>query len=295
MNWKKIGKTLLLPPVAVLLLLLPVCTIGLLSAMRKPEEIGPMQIAVYPLSFYTLLIWCVRAPKIHQSFRSVQQKNPYIKRWLSDLRLRTNVTLTANTLWNGSYAALQFGLGIYYRSTWFYALGAYYTCLAIMRFFLARHMLQHPPGQKIRQELLRYRACGWILLFMNVALSAIIFLMIRQNRMVRHHEIIVITMAAYTFTALSMAIVNLVRYRKYNSPALSAAKAISLASACVSMLTLENTMLATFGQETMTPEKHRLFLALSGGAVSIFIVMMAIYMLLQANQKIKQLGESRNG
>ena len=43
-------------------------------------------------------------------------------------------------------------------------------------------------------------------------------------------------MAAYTFTALTLAIVNAVRYRKYGSPAYSAAKAISLASATLGLL-----------------------------------------------------------
>ena len=117
--------------------------------------------------------------------------------------------------------------------------------------------------------------------------------MIYENRAVRHNEITTIAMAAYTFTTLTLAIVNVIRYRKFNSPALSAAKAISLAAACVSMLTLENTMLTTFSGETTTPETIRLFLALSGGAVSIFIIAMAVCMIVQANRKLKSLEEAQ--
>ena len=145
----------------------------------------------------------------------------------------------------------------------------------------------------MQQELARYRTCGWVFLLTNLALSGMMFYMIYENRAVRHNEITTITMAAYTFTTLTMAIVNVIRYRKLGSPAVSAAKAISLAAACVSMLTLENTMLTTFRSETMTPEKTRLFLALSGGAVSVFIIAMAIYMIVQANRKLKSLEEAQ--
>lgn len=46
-------------------------------------------------------------------------------------------------------------------------------------------------------------------------------------------------MALYTFYVTIMAVVNLVRYRKYQSPAMSAAKAIQPGRGVVSMLSLE--------------------------------------------------------
>lgn len=295
MDWKKLGKRLLFPHIAVLLLLLPICTVGLVYAMLRLAENDPIRIASYVLSFYTLTIWCVRVPDVLRFVRSFREENRYVRRWLSDVHLRTNVTLIAHILWNGAYAALQLGLGIAHRSAWFYSLAGYYASLAVMRFFLVRHTLRHKPGDQMQQELRRYRICGWIFLLMNLALSAMMFDMIRQNRLMQHHEITTITMAAYTFTTLTVAIVNVIRYRRYNSPAISAAKAIALASACVSILTLENTMLATFSGEEMTPQVQRLFLTLSGGAISVFIVVMAIYMILQANQKLKAFGGSSNG
>lgn len=121
------------------------------------------------------------------------------------------------------------------------------------------------------------------------------FYMIYEHRVTRHGEIITITMAAYTFTTLTMAIINVIRYRKFNSPILSAAKAISLAAACVSMLTLENTMLVSFNKGAMPQQTVRLFLALSGGVVSAFIIAMAIYMIVQANRKLKSLEGYNDG
>lgn len=141
----------------------------------------------------------------------------------------------------------------------------------------------------MRMELIRYRTCGWIFLVMNMTLTVITFFMIYWNRTFEHHEITTITLAAYTFTSFTMAIINLVKYRKYNSPVLSAGKAISLAAACVSMMTLESTMLTTFGDGTMNLTARRIMLGATGAVVSIFIIVMAIYMVVQSNKKIKSL------
>ncbi len=59
------------------------------------------------------------------------------------------------------------------------------------------------------------------------------FIMVYQGRNYGHHEITTIAMAAYTFTSFTMAIINVIKYRKYKSPVYSATKAISLSSACV--------------------------------------------------------------
>ena len=293
MHWKRIGKSLLFPPAAVLILLPPISAAGLVYSMLRLEEASPVRIGSYVLAFYALTIFCARIPKLVCVLRNFKNENRYVKRWAGDVRLRTNVTLAGSAFWNAAYGALQLGLGIYHRSAWFYSLAAYYATLALMRGFLVRHTLRRKPGEQMQQELLRYRACGWVFLLTNLALSGMMFYMIYESRVTRHGEIVTITMAAYTFTTLTMAIINVIRYRKFNSPAVSAAKAISLAAACVSMLTLENTMLTTFRSETMTPEKARLFLGLSGGAVSIFIIAMAIYMIVQANRKLKSMEEAQ--
>lgn len=289
MNSKKLLKALLFPHAAVMAVLLPVSAIFLIYAMMYLDSSSPMRIASYLTAFYTLCVYCARMPRMIRRFKDLKSKNRYLSAWTGDARLRMNVIVTCNVLWNGAYALLQLGLGIRHGSAWFYSLAAYYASLAVMRFFLVRHTARHIPGEKMRQELIHYRTCGAVFLFMNIALSGMMLFMIRDGRMTRHHEITTIAMAAYTFTALTVAIVNVVRYRRYQSPAMSASKAISLATACVSMLTLESTMLVTFGDGSMTPETIRLFMALSGGAVSAFIIVMAIYMIVQSNKRLHSL------
>lgn len=298
MDLKGLGKSLLFPHIALLFLLLVLSIPLMLYGMLIWGEAHPAALASYVLSFYTLTIWCVRIPSILRFLKNFKAENKYTSLWFQNHRLRMNVTMTGNVLWNGAYGALQLGLGIYHQSAWFYALAMYYICLAAMRFFLVRYTLQHEPGQNRMQELLYYRTCGWIFLLINLALSSMILLMITENRGTRHHEITTIAIAAYTFFTLTMAIINLVRHRKYNSPVISAARAVSLTSACVSMLTLENTMLVTFGAEEMSAQTRQIFLALSGGVVAFFIIIMAIYMIINAKRNSKRLennyGTQRN-
>ncbi len=287
MDLKKVLRCLLLPHVSILILLLPVGTVFLVYSLLSLEETDPVRIASYVLAFYMLIVWCIRVPNIVRYVKNFKAENRYLQRWSQEPGLRVNITLICNVLWNCAYAAMQLGLGVYHRSSWFYSLAAYYASMAVMRIFLVQHTMRHEPGENLRKELIRYRICGWIFLFMNLALSGMMIYMIHQGRVVHHHEITTIAMAAYTFTTLTVAIINVVRYRKYNSPAMSASKAVSLASACVSMLTLENTMLATFSKTEMSPWVRSAFLSLSGGTVSIFIVVMAIYMIIKSNKRLR--------
>lgn len=293
MQWRKIGKSLLFPKKALLVLLLPISSAALVYAMLYLTDNDPLRIAAYVMAFYTLVIWCARVPKIIDRFKSVKNENRYAVRWQSDPRLRVNVSLGGSLVWNGAYALFQLGLGIYHRSFWYYSLAAYYFSLAVMRLLLVRHSARHRPGEKMRDELKYYRVCGGVFLVMNIALSVMMFCMISQNREVTHNEITVIANAAYTFFTLTKAIVNVIKYRKYNSPVFSASKAISLAAACVSMLTLEETMLTTFGRDSLSDLARLIFLSASGGAVSVIIVAMAAFMLVQSGRKLKILNSEK--
>lgn len=212
-----------------------------------------------------------------------------LARWREDTQLRVNTSLYGTLIRNTAYAALQLGLGFRHRSFWFFSLAGYYISLAAMRLYLVRYTRRSSPGESMSDELIRYRRCGWVFLLMNLALSLMVFFMVYWNRTFHHHEITTITMATFTFTALTMAIINAVKYRRYNSPVYSASKAISLASACVSMLTLESTMLTTFNDGTMSLTVRRIMLGVSGGAVSVVIISMALYMIVQGTKKLKLL------
>lgn len=295
MSFKKIGTALLFPRLWVMLLLLPVAAALLVYSMVFVGTETVIAYVSYVLSAYTLTVWCVRIPELIQIIRSFKNENKYVRIWLVNTRLRVNVSLYGSLIWNTVYAVFQLWLGFYHSSFWFCSLAVYYISLALMRLSLVRYMRGNTPGENIRAELLRYRTCGIVFLITNLALTLMIFFMVYWNRTFNHHEITTIAMAAYTFTSFTMAIINMIKYRKYQSPVYSASKAISLAAACVSMLTLESTMLTTFGGETMDMTSRKVMLGVSGGAISAFIIAMAVYMIMQSTNRLKSIKEKNNG
>ena len=296
MDWKKIGKALLFPHIAIMILLVPIATVLLIGSMVFIGTESPIAYISYVLAAYTLTVWCFKIPKIIKYFKTFKDENKYAKRWQDDVRLRVNVSLFGSLAWNALYGLFQLWLGFYHHTFWFYSLGAYYICLGVMRFFLARHTTRYAPGERMRDELTKYRTCGIVFLLMNLALALIVFFMVYWNRTFEHHMITAIAMAAYTFTAFTVAIVNVIKYKKYNSPVFSASKAISLAAALVSMLTLESTMLTTFSDETMTAVEQKWMLGATGGAISVLIIATAIYMIVVGTKKLKLLeSEVENG
>ena len=288
MEWKKIGKAILFPHIAIMIILAPIATVCLVASMVLAGTESAVAIASYVLSAYTLTVWCFRIPYLIRFFKTFREENKYARRLQDDARLRVNISLYGSLAWNALYGIFQLWLGFYHHTFWFYSLGAYYICLAIMRFFLVRHTRKYAPGERMQTELVKYRACGWIFLIMNLALALIIFFMVYFNRTFEHHMITAIAVAAYTFTAFTVAIVNVVKYRKYNSPVFSASKAISFAAACVSMLTLTSTLLTTFSDGTMGQAEQKMMLGSVGVAVSMVIVTMAIYMIVTGTKKLKQ-------
>lgn len=218
MDWKKIGKALLFPHMAIMLILVPIAAVLLVGSMMFVGTQSPLSIVSYVIAAYALTVWCFKIPYIINYFNTFKNENKYARRWQDDARLRVSVSLYGSLAWNAMYGIFQLCLGFYHRTFWFCSLGAYYICLATMRFLLVRHTRKYAPGEKMQTELLKYRACGIVFLLMNLALALIIFFMVYFNRTFEHHMITAITMAAYTFTSLTAAIINVIKYRKYNSP-----------------------------------------------------------------------------
>ncbi len=293
MNLKAFGKALLFPPLGVLLILTPLSAAYLIYSLLCWDVKSVQAVLSYVLATYVLTVWCMKLPRLIQRFLTFKEENRYARRWQDDVHLRIRLSLYSSLVWNTVYAVFQLVLGYYHHTFWYYSLAGYYMSLAVMRFVLAGHARRHGAGEELKKELVRYRACGIVFLMMNLALSLIIFFMVYWNRTFHHNEITTIAMAAYTFGAMAIAIVNLIKYRRYNSPLYSASKAINLAAACVSMLTLESTMLTTFNDGSLTPEAVRLFLALSGIAVSAVIITMAVMMIVRGTKQIRQLSEDK--
>lgn len=277
----------------MLLILLPLAAVLLCYSFTHSGEKSIIDYASYFISAYTLTVWCFRLPRILAFLKKVKNENKYISRWFADTELRIKATLFACVLWNFAYAVFQLCLGAYYSTFWFYSIGIYYFLLAAIRLYLVSYLTKRNSSDNIKEELVRYRACGIVFLVINCALSVIIFFMVFWGRTFHHHAIVAIAMASYTFASFTMSVINVIKYRKFNNPIYSAAKIVSFAAACVSMIMLESTMLTAFSDETMSQITQKVMLCISGGVVSAVIVGMAIYIIVNSNKKLKAIKASK--
>lgn len=295
-RFKRILKAVFfLPPLPTVLISLPsfilvFCCLGM-------EIDGAIAYLSYGLSAYAMIITVTGFTRIVRSVRSGIGNIPLVKkllahplggRYMTDVAFRTKLSLYISFFINLLYIVMKMVSGIYYRSAWFVALSFYYILLAVMRFLLLRHVNRKAVGTDMLSEWRRYRLCGIVLLLMNQALAGIVLFIVHQNRGYDYPGFLIYAMAAYTFYITIIAVINLVKFRKHGSPILSAAKAINLVAAMVSMLSLTTAMLAQFGGNEKA-DFRRIMTGAVGGGVCVIVLGMAVFMIIRATKKLKTL------
>lgn len=207
----------------------------------------------------------------------------FFERIKIDTAFRIKVFLCLSFIFNIAYSIFLFIVGQIYSSKWFFITSIYYGLLSVSRIFV---YLQIYPQKQLISKIKTMRACGCFLLSINLVFSTMMFILIYGNQYIKHHEITVITLATYTFTSLSMAIINSIKYLRKNDYLYSSAKIISLISASVSIVTLTNIMLSTFGENNLL--LRSIILPILSGFVSIFIIVCAILMIRKANLDLRK-------
>jgi len=292
MDWKKIGKKLLFPPIWLMVVLVIISAAALtLIFVKAMEETIPAYI-VYVLAFYTLsvvTVFCVMVlPKQYSTIKRKIYDNPFGNRYMTDRVFRTNISLSVSFVISMLYVGINLWSWYALKSYWFMVLAVYYVIMAVMRFLLVRYVRIQRIGTNMLSEWKRSRICAYILLLINLSLSGAVLMILYQHRGYDYPGIMIYVMALYTFYALTMSIVDIVKHRKMGSPVMSTAKIVSLSAALVSLLNLETAMFAQFGAD-MAPEYQRIFIILTGAGVSITVVTLSVILIVNANKEIRRI------
>lgn len=250
--------------------------------------------AAYVLSAYALTVVCLCLTKsLRGGFRTFLHRNRYVHSYLTDIPFKTHVSLCASLCLNLLFAAVKLFCGIHFRSVWFGALAAYYIILSLLRFLLLHSVYRNGLGAQPVAEYRRCRLCGLILLLMNIVLSGVVILVVDSGAGFSYPGYLIYVVAMYAFYNIVTAVRDVVRYRKYSSPVMSAAKAVKLATALVSMLALETAMLTQFNTER-GPEFERVMTAVTGGCVCALVLFTAVAMIVKSVRSLKALrGDAR--
>ena len=292
MDWKKIGKRLLFPPVWVMAVLTVFSAVMLTIVFVKGWTENPVAYAVYVLAFYTLCVvsasCAVVLPKQYKQVKQKIYENPLGNRYMTDRAFRTKISLYTSLGINLAYVGINLLSWYLNRSWWFVTLACYYAILSAMRFLLVRYVRRNEIGSSVFGEWKRARVCAFILLLVNLSLSGAVLMILYQNRGYRYNGMMIYVMAGYTFYITIHAIVDMVKYRKLGSPVMSTAKIISLCAALVSMLSLETAMFSQFGGE-MSAQNQYIMIAATGGGISVIVVTLSVLLITHATREIRKL------
>ena len=291
MNWKKLGRKLIFPPIWLMALLVIISAVALTLVFVKGMEQSVPAYLAYVLAFYTLSVVSVFCgfvfPKQYGSIKQKIYNHPLGNRFLSDRVFRTNISLSVSFVINMLYVGINVWSWHMMGSYWFLVLAVYYVIMAVMRYLLVRYVRIQKIGTSILKEWKRSRVCAYILLLINISLSGSVLMILYQSKGYDYPGILIYVMALYTFYSTIHAIVDIKRYRSLGSPVMSTAKIVSLSSALVSMLNLETAMFAQFGGD-MSPENQRIFIILTGAGVSVTVIVFSVILIQRATKEIRR-------
>lgn len=213
--------------------------------------------------------------KILEKLESTEQG----KRIVEEPEYRMVLTAAVSFLINLLYALYNGGLGIVNRSLWFVTMCAYYTILSTMRFcaVLCSRRRSSPTSSDMAYFVVKLS--GVLLAMLSFVLTGVVYISLAENIAAKHDTVIMITIATYTFYKITMAIIRAVKQRKNSSPLLTVIRTIGYADVAVSVLTLQRSMLASFGE--MADTKAHTMNILTGAAVCLFVLSLGIVLMLR--------------
>jgi len=205
---------------------------------------------------------------------------PVIHHLIHDIRFRETTFLSFSFLFSLLYSIYELVSGIIIKSNWFIAKGMYYVVLAAARFLIMRYYIFSPAEDQEKERLI-YKRTGWLLLLLAPTFSGLSIIYIRKEAVPIYPGNLIYGAAAYAFFTFTSAVINLIRYRKKNRPALTANKCLAVAAGFVAIYSLQVALIAQFG----APDEALFrFIMNVSGSVLIFFLIGAIGLYLIRNQ-----------
>lgn len=220
-----------------------------------------------------------------------------VKYFLEDYRFRTFTTAAAGLLLNIAFAAFHGIIGLMSRSPWYGTLAVYYLFLSIMRAWTVRYERKlsgsgNPPSS-LQKEIQIYKVCSMNIILLTVVLGGMVILMVHSAGGRHYPGMTIYIVALYTFIKVPLAVRNLIKTTKMKTPLLVAIRSIGYADACVSVLSLQTAMFASFGNMEIR-ESRALMNGITGVVVCLMVSGMGIYGVCTANKMKMQNREEQS-
>lgn len=169
-----------------------------------------------------------------------------------------------SAVWNLAFSVSYLAFGSIFSSWWLLTLGAYYLVLSIVRIVVL------VMGK--RKDIMRFG--GWMLISLCAPLVGTVVLSVVRDRGHEFHEIVMIAIALYAFTKITLATINWIKTRHDESDALLTLRHVSFADGFVSIFALQRSMLVSF--EGMTETEIWIMNAVTGVAVCAVVFLLGL-------------------
>ena len=186
---------------------------------------------------------------------------------------RTLKFALASLVFNMAFATYHLVMGMVTSSWWLLTLGSCYLVLSIVRFVVLRSQ----SGERFITKF-----TGWMLILLSIPLVETVILSVVRDRGHERHMIVMIALAAYAFTKITLATIKLIKVRRSTSATLITLRNISFADAFVSIFALQRSMLVSF--EGMTEAEIVIMNATLGSAVCVIVFLLGLNLV--RNRKI---------
>ena len=293
---KVILNKILRPPVGIRITLPIISFAGLIYIFACNRTKSTLDYVFYALSTYSLVILVIDLIKIipeiknktHAFIVKKSESVKFLNSYLTDKKFKGNVSLYQSAITDAFYTVFKLITGIIYSSVWFISLAVYHLFLGFLRVYLI--ICGRKKKFLAKNSIFEYncyKRIAWFLFLLNIPMIGMIILMVRTNSGFSYPDYVIYFSATYTFYTAITAVINLVKFRNVGSPILSSAKALNFITAMMSVLGLQTAMIAAFSvnQETFRQTIN----AITGGAITLTGITLAVYMIIKAKKKIKEL------
>lgn len=279
----RIIKKLLFPRLWMIIILLGGSVFGLLSILINHNDLTVFAYFLYMISAYTLIVIVIKILGVYLQIKTKIYKNKYIQKYINDKQYRGEIMIYIGLLMNLIYVIFRMTTAYIYQSVWFLSIGFYYFVLCLVRFHLLRKVRKTLNS---KQQLYTYKMTGYLIILLNIAMLGMIIQMMVGNKSYIYPGYIIYVSALYTFYDFINAIINIITYKKFNNPILSASKLLNLTGAMMSVYTLQTAMLSQFSinQQQFTDMMN----TITGISVIILTFVIALYMIITAQQSINR-------
>ena len=181
---------------------------------------------------------------------------------------RTLKFALASLVFNMAFATYHIIMGLVTSSWWLLTIGLYYLVLSIVRFVV----LCSKSGEHFIAKF-----TGWMLILLSIPLAGTVILSVVQDRGHALHMIVMITMATYAFTKITLATIKFLKARHSPSATLITLRNISFADAFVSIFALQRSMLVSF--KGMTDAEIVIMNTTLGSVVLVIVFLLGVNLL----------------